>query len=119
MEVNLGSSRFTRIVATDDPALGNRAHHHYQVEGVKVPTAIYAQIDFQDGPVNEAEINGVHHEDLLNIVLHRLQCFQSGDFRCRENALAITKIEEALMWLNARTSLRQKKGIEGTNVNHE
>jgi len=117
-EVNIGSKRFTKVVATDEPGVGG-AYHHYQVEGVKVPTAIYAQIGFQNGPIKENEVNGCHHEDLLAIVIDRLESFQKGDFRCRENALALTKIQEAMMWLNSRTSKRQNMGVEGTNVNHE
>ena len=38
-----------------------------------------------------------------------------GDFACRENALALTKVEEALHWLNHRTADRQRRGVEGKN----
>lgn len=37
-------------------------------------------------------------------------------FKCRENACAITKIEEAEMWLQKRTAERKQRGVEGTNV---
>ena len=126
-EVKLGSDRFTRIYVKDVPGIGN-ACHEYEVQSIKkmrLPYAqeetypVFAKISFQNGPILEAGVNGCHQEDLLNIVLHRLQSFQSGDFRCRENAIAITKVEEALMWLNRRTQTRINKGIEGTNVNHE
>jgi hypothetical protein len=52
-------------------------------------------------------------EDLLQICRHRLQCFQDGNFACREHALALTKIEEALHWLKHRTADRQRRGVEG------
>jgi hypothetical protein len=74
-------------------------------------------IAFQNGPVVENGINGVQNETLLEIVRHRLQCFQAGPFPCRENAIALTKIEEALLWLrirlNKRTSDRLSRGVEG------
>jgi hypothetical protein len=71
---------------------------------------------FQNGPIKENGVNGCHQEDLLAIVLHRLQSFQAGDYKCRENALAITKIEEAMHWLNHRTTARLNRGVEGTSV---
>ena len=54
-------------------------------------------------------------EDVLCLLIARLEGFQKGNFRCRENAIVITKLEEALMWLNSRTLKRQQQGIEGTN----
>lgn len=56
--------------------------------------------------------NGTTNEDLLLVLIDRLQ-FLSAKFPCRENALAITKLEEALMWLNKRTADRMARGVEG------
>jgi len=50
------------------------------------------------------------------MVLDRLQSFQSSEYHCRENALAITKLEEALFWLRARTDGREARGVEGTHA---
>lgn len=36
-------------------------------------------------------------------------------FPCRENALTITKLEEALMWQEKRTKDRVKRGVEGAD----
>jgi hypothetical protein len=49
-------------------------------------------------------------------VIDRLRGFQSGDFRNRENALALTKIEEALLWLHKRTKDRLERGVEGKQL---
>lgn len=76
---------------------------------------VFACIRFQRNPIKEAGVNGCHNEDLIAIVIDRLQAFQSGQFNCRENAIAITKLEEALMWLNKRTSDRVARGVEGTS----
>lgn len=76
--------------------------------------SILCQVKFQDGPIKKVGVNGVHNEDLLLMVLNRLRHFQKGDFACRENAIAITKIEEAVMWLRNRTLGRQARGVEGT-----
>lgn len=73
----------------------------------------FARISFQKGPI-ENGINGIYEKDLLEVCRHHLQSFQSDRaLACREYALALTKIEEALHWLNHRT-MKQRR-IEGTH----
>jgi len=72
-------------------------------------------IKFQLGPVHEAGLNGGTNEALLAIVADRLRSFQASPYSCRENALALTKVEEALMWLDNRTRERRARGVEGTS----
>lgn len=116
------------ITVFDAPGAGG-ANHAYEVEGFdlsKNPSARdpeygqYAansvEIFFQNGPINEAGINGITQEVLLAIVADRLRSFQAGQFACRENALALTKIEEAMQWLHARTRGRMSRGVEGTHA---
>lgn len=79
----------------------------------------YINIKFQEGPIRENGVNGCQIEDVINVLVERLQGFQSGDYRCRENALAITKLEEARLWLNERTRKRLEQGVEGKNINHK
>ena len=81
-----------------------------------LPAGEFGFVRFQNGPIGESGVNGCHQEDLLAIVIHRLRGFQSGEYACRENALALTKLEEAMHWLNHRTSERQKRGVEGTSA---
>lgn len=76
----------------------------------------YGHVNFQKGPIGETGVNGCQNEDLLAIVIDRLEYFQNGLYACRENALALTKIQEALHWLEARTADREERGVEGTNV---
>src|SRR5438270_287070 len=70
---------------------------------------------FQKGPIRENGVNGISDEALLAVVRDRLEGFQAGPYKSRENALAITKIEEALHWLNHRTGERRRRGVEGTS----
>jgi hypothetical protein len=72
-------------------------------------------VQFQNGPIKEFGVNGITQEALLTVVIDRLRSFQAGPFSCRENAIALTHIEEALMWLQRRTVARIKRGVEGTN----
>lgn len=72
-------------------------------------------IHFQNGPIKENSVNGCQNEDLITIIIDRLESFQKTEFSCRENAIAITKLQEALMWLEKRTADRIARGVEGTN----
>lgn len=59
-------------------------------------------------------MKGVLDGDLLEIVRDRLRAFQSGPYSCRENACALTHIEEALMWLSCRAEDRAARNVLGT-----
>jgi hypothetical protein len=73
------------------------------------------ELHFQNGPIGECGVNGIGIEHLLHLVAARLRGYQETEFRCRENALALTKVEEALHWLQHRTTDRQSRGVEGTS----
>lgn len=79
----------------------------------------YIHIKFQCGPIKEHGVNGTSIENVIELLVQRLQGFQKGPFRCRTNAVAITKLEEAIMWLEERTKQRLKQGVEGTNQQHD
>lgn len=51
---------------------------------------------------------------LIATAKHMLE-YLNAKFPCRENALTITKLEEALMWQDARTKNRELRGVEGKN----
>ena len=77
-------------------------------------------INWQKGPLMvdgvRREPNGAFVEDVIAAALGRIQHYQASEFKCRENALAITKLEEALHWLDHRTRDRQARGVEGTHA---
>jgi hypothetical protein len=77
-------------------------------------------ITWQNGPLavdgTRREPNGAFVEDVIAAAVDRIQFYQAGKFKCRENALAITKLEEALHWLDARTRDREARGVEGTHA---
>ena len=108
------------VKVLDEPSHGNACHkyqikgdcHKYQIKGDQEDIEL-ASIEFQNGPILEHGVNGVSHESLLAIVEDRLKGFQSGDFACRENAEALTKLQEAIMWLHKRTRDRIVRGVEG------
>ena len=77
----------------------------------------HIRIKFQLGPVKEFGKNGCQVPDIIRVLIDRLNGFnrEGAPFRCRENSLAITRLEEAIHWLNHRTAERQTRGVEGTN----
>jgi len=124
-KVNPANDKLT-VEVLDAPGDGG-ANHHYLVSGfdthsnasadlrLETHDATAVSILFQNGPIPESGVNGLTQEVLLAIVIDRLQGFQSGQFACRENALALTKLQEAQMWLQKRTRDRMRRGVEGTH----
>lgn len=99
------------IFATDEPGAGGENHHY----AIMTPDrGDEWDVQFQNGPIPENGVNGMTQEALLAIVIDRLRSFQSGAFACRENAIALTHCEDALMWLQRRTRARIRRGVEGT-----
>lgn len=103
------------IAVTDEPGAGG-ANHEY---AVLLPADVITdgeglRIHFQNGPIAENGVNGITQEVLLEIVADRLRSFQAGPFSTKENAVALTHVETALLWLHKRTLDRMARGVEGT-----
>lgn len=124
-----GLNEALEITIIDEPGAGG-ACHHYRIRGFdteKNPSSSDPQgfkssfsslpIIFQNGPIQEAGgVNGISQEALLAIVIDRLRSFQAGQYSCRENAVALTHLDTALMWLQKRTRDRVARGVEGTSA---
>ena len=108
------------VYTVDEKGCGG-ANHHYKVTYSTIDfndriEKTAADIQFQCGPRKEFDsVHGVLDTDLLEIVRDRLKGFQSGEYACRENACALTHIEEALMWMNRRVEDRIERCVIGTN----
>lgn len=109
------------VYRTDERGPGG-AWHNYEVYKAVPPGACRSSeeealvhINFQKGPRKDPEArHGVLDTDLLEIVRDRLKAFQAGEFATRENACALTHIEEALMWMNKRVEDRIERQVLGT-----
>lgn len=108
---DLLTNKYTRV--SHEEQFSYNAPHHFSVDSVD--GIRLARVDFQEGPIKERGVNGACNEDLIAMVICRLEHFQRSEFACRENALAITKLEEALLWLRKRTMGRENRGVEGTH----
>jgi len=83
--------------------------------------SIGLEITWQNGPLanedgSRKEPNGAFVETVIAAAKQRIEYYNETKFRCRENSMAITKLDEALMWLNKRTSDREERGVEGTHA---
>lgn len=56
--------------------------------------------------------DGTTNEEVLEMLINRLT-YLNSKFPCRENAIAITNLETALLFLEKRTKDRIKRNIEG------
>jgi hypothetical protein len=96
-------------------ALDNGAHKYIVMRSTGItlpdhdaPTTIATSLHVGPGALTM--------EVLLAIVADQLRVHQQGPSSCRENALALTKTEEALQWLHHRTRDRRRRGVEGTSA---
>lgn len=82
-------------------------------------TGLGLSITWQDGPLNvdgeRREPNGAFVETVIAAAVQRIEHYNETKFRCRENSLAITHLQEALHWLHHRTADREARGVEGTH----
>ena len=128
-----GLNEAISIFVLDDPGQGG-ANHSYQISVPYAPGATdeeheTVEINFQNGSVQEVGVNGISNESLLSVLIDRMCGFQfarnadgeycvtaPGKFACIENAIALTHMQEAMMWLQKRTRARMARGVEGENV---
>jgi len=71
--------------------------------------------NIQNGPIKEVGINGCDVSTIIEaakVILEGL----NKNFPCRENAVAITKLDEALMWLDKRKKDRIARDVEGKSL---
>ena len=113
---DLLTSKYTKVYHEDNFKFN--APHSFIVGLADVPSDCISpicEVHFQEGPIKEYGVNGVCNEDLIAMVICRLEHFQKSEYSCRDNAMAITKLEEAMLWLRKRTVGRENRGVEGTN----
>lgn len=114
-KLEIGTSKYTEVFTTDEKEFN--ANHQYRVcpaGGDQNPAL--TEVNFQKGPIKESGVNGCANEDLIAMVIDRLSSFQESEYKCRENAIAITKLEEGLLWLRKRTMDREARNVEGTHI---
>lgn len=109
----LGLNDLIEISADErDQGNGNSSHEY----NLRLDGRLVGELHFQHGPrLALGSLPGLTDESILAVAIDRLRGFQSGPYACRENAIALTKIEEALHWLQARAKGRAARGVLGKN----
>ena len=74
-------------------------------------------VRFQSGAM-ELGRNGAITEEILDMLIEHINYFQAGKYACRENALVITKLEEAKHWVLHRKQLREAQDLKGKDAAH-
>jgi hypothetical protein len=69
----------------------------------------------QNGPIKEVGVNGCQVDTVIEAAKLIIEGLNKN-YPCRENAVAITKLDETLMWLEKRKKDREKRGVEGHNA---
>ena len=102
--------RFTETGAMD---------HKWFEETIRPNSFIYVRNDknslaftIQNGPIKESGKNGCQVVDIIAVAKHMIEQL-NAKFPCRENAMTITKLDEALMWQDKRTQDRVTRQVEG------
>jgi hypothetical protein len=126
-----GLNEAIQIAVNDEPGPGGANHDYVFILNKTLPgtTAVEAsglRLNFQNGPIAESGVNGLSNEALVAVVIDRMRGFQfqrlpdgefdeskRGIYACKENACALTHLEEALLWLQSRTHKRMARGVEG------
>lgn len=89
----------------------------YEVGKNGIEDAGISLIEFCKGNKDDAESfnqKGVFSQSLLEVVRRYLTSVNQGELATRETSMAITKIDEALMWLNKRAEDRKARGVQGS-----
>ena len=70
-------------------------------------------VKLMTSPASEGGEGG-QFTDFIELALTQLK-YLNNKFPCHENAMTITKLDEALMWQEKRTKDRESRNVEGRN----
>ena len=89
----------------------------FKVTNEGIEDGVGAEIKFCKGSKADESIfrqEGVFTETLIQTAKEYLETVNVGELASRETAMAITKLDEALMWLAKRAEDRKLRGVQGT-----
>ena len=91
--------------------------HKYELDsfegGLPQTIQFIEKVPVTEGSAELKTVNdGTTNEELLKVLIDRTK-YLGGKFASRQNSIAITKLQEALMWFENRTQERKERGVEG------
>ena len=106
----------TVAVTHDDDYGGAHLYHIRNSEGRANGESKYAgseqKIQFVKKDLDGTIVPGLQDEQVILVLIDRLVKL-NNKFPSREGSLAITKLQEALHWLEARVKEREERGVLG------
>lgn len=78
----------------------------------------YIRIKFQSGLPPEVGINGTRVEDVIDILIQKLEAYQLGTVPCKENEEALTSLRTARDAMARRRQRRMVQGVFNTMAPH-
>jgi hypothetical protein len=107
---NPGLAHYQVFSGEANPKFGNGIHEYLVLD---TSGKTIDEVVFQRGGLAENNVNGLLTPILLQILIDHLQSFQNGNLSNRETAIAITKLEEAVLWLAKRSDDRMNRNVLG------
>lgn len=99
------------------------AHNHVDEDGKPAGGYVHAvgiEIEWQNGPLgrneHRREPNGAFVETVIAAAKQRIEFYETTEFKCHANQVALGHLEMALRALNERTKDREERGVEGTHA---
>lgn len=80
----------------------------------QTPTKEMCTIQFQNGLVENNIWNGVRVEDVIDILIQKLEHDNQGIYKCEHNDIAISSLKGAKYAIEQRQEARKRKGILNT-----
>jgi hypothetical protein len=90
-----GIAKQPTVTVLDEPAVGETLSRIYQFKHSSGSSILH----FAD-----RDHEGVTNESVLAVLIDRLRSAQAGPTGCREYAMALLKMEEAMMWLHRKSA---------------
>jgi hypothetical protein len=78
-------------------------------EGIQI---VFCKGNREDASVLRQE--GVFTETLIQVAKQYLESVNVGEMASRDTSMVITKLDEALMWINKRAEDRKLREVQGT-----
>lgn len=85
----------------------------YEYEVKNLTTDHHQTVRFVKEPSTDNFEPGTTNEEILDMLIHRMN-YLNAKLPCRENSIAITKLQEARMWLKERAMDRNLRGVKHT-----
>ncbi|HWD37462.1 MAG TPA: hypothetical protein VG944_01320 [Fimbriimonas sp.] len=79
----------------------------------------FIRVVFQSGFPKDVGINGCRVEDVVQLVIDRLEEYQQGPLECEENSQALQGLYFAVQAMEDRRRRREEQGVLNTMSRHE